>query len=191
MPNKKDISIDTNESKVLLIIRHAKSSWELGTLSDFDRPLNDRGKKDAPMMAKRLLDKKIKIDAFISSPAKRAKKTAELFCEQYNQSIESIEFIASLYHAGIDDFYDTAVQLDDRFDTVAIFSHNPGITYFVNTLSEQFQIDDMPTCGIFAIRIQTKKWADFKSESKEFIFFDYPKNINNINFLMPAPQTIK
>ncbi|NDE10491.1 MAG: histidine phosphatase family protein [Chitinophagia bacterium] len=182
MPNKKDISIDTNESKVLLIIRHAKSSWELGTLSDFDRPLNDRGKKDAPMMAKRLLDKKIKIDAFISSPAKRAKKTAELFCEQYNQSIESIEFIASLYHAGIDDFYDTAVQLDDRFDTVAIFSHNPGITYFVNTLSEQFQIDDMPTCGIFAIRIQTKKWADFKSASKEFIFFDYPKNINNINF---------
>jgi len=87
-----------------------------------------------------------------------------------------------LYHAGIDDFYDTAVQLDDRFDTVAIFSHNPGITYFVNTVSDQFQIDDMPTCGIFAIRIQTKKWADFKSASKEFIFFDYPKNKNNINF---------
>ena len=72
MPYKKNNSIDKNESKILLIIRHAKSSWEVGTLSDFDRPLNDRGKKDAPMMAKRLLDKKIKIDAFVSSPAKRA-----------------------------------------------------------------------------------------------------------------------
>ena len=76
MPYKKNISIDTSESKILLIIRHAKSSWELGTLNDFDRPLNDRGKKDAPMMAKRLLDKKIKIDAFVSSPAKRAKKNS-------------------------------------------------------------------------------------------------------------------
>jgi phosphohistidine phosphatase len=87
-----------------------------------------------------------------------------------------------LYHAGIDDFYSAAEQLDDRFETVAIFSHNPGITCFVNTLSEQLQIDNMPTCGIFAIKAQTKKWADFKSADKEFIFFDYPKNINNINF---------
>ena len=175
MPYNKIISIDTSESKILLIIRHAKSSWELGTLSDFDRPLNDRGKKDAPMMAKRLLDKKIKIDAFVSSPAKRAKKTAEFFCEEYSQSIDSIEFIASLYHAGVDDFYTVAEQLDDHFNTVAIFSHNPGITYFVNTLSDQLQIDDMPTCSIFAIKVQTKKWGEFKQAKKEFIFFDYPK----------------
>ena len=177
MPIIKNISFDTIESKTLLIVRHAKSSWELGPLSDFDRPLNDRGKKDAPMMAKRLLDKKIKIDAFISSPAKRAKNTAEIFCEQYNQSIESIEFIASLYHAGVDDFYAVVEQLDDRLDTVAVFSHNPGITYFVNSLTDQLQIDDMPTCGIFAIRVQKQKWTEFKSAIKEFLFFDYPKNI--------------
>ena len=128
-------------------------------------------------MAKRLLDKKIKIDAFVSSPAKRAKNTAELFCEQFNQPIESIEYIASLYHAGVDDFYAALEQLDNRFDTVAIFSHNPGITYFVNSLTDQVQIDDMPTCAIFAIRIQSKKWAEFKSANKEFVFFDYPKNI--------------
>ena len=67
------------EVKTLLIIRHAKSSWDIGTLNDFDRSLNDRGKRDAPMMAKRLIDKTIMIDAFVSSPAKRAKKTAEWF----------------------------------------------------------------------------------------------------------------
>ena len=64
--------------KTLLLIRHAKSSWDNFALTDFDRPLNDRGKNDAPEMAKRLIDKKINIDAFISSPAKRAKKTAKL-----------------------------------------------------------------------------------------------------------------
>ena len=67
-------------SKTLLIIRHAKSSWDIGTLTDFERPLNERGKRDAPEMAARLKKRNIKIDAFVSSPAKRAKKTAELFC---------------------------------------------------------------------------------------------------------------
>ena len=79
MPDKNIVSLDTADSKILLLVRHAKSSWEIGTLSDFERSLNERGKKDAPMMAKRLIDKKIKIDAFVASPAKRAKKTAELF----------------------------------------------------------------------------------------------------------------
>ena len=175
MPDKNNISLDTADSKILLVVRHAKSSWEIGTLSDFERSLNERGKKDAPMMAKRLIDKKIKIDAFVASPAKRAKKTAELFCEQYHQPTDSIEFISSLYHAGEEDFYAVVEQLDDRFDTVAIFSHNPGITYFVNTLSEQVQVDDMPTCGIYAIKVHTKKWSDFKKAKKEFLFFDYPK----------------
>ncbi len=72
--------------KTLLLVRHAKSSWNDLTLSDFDRPLNDRGKDDAPQMAKRIKDKKIKIDLFISSPAKRAKKTANIFMEIFDEN---------------------------------------------------------------------------------------------------------
>ena len=64
----------------LLLIRHAKSDWGDFSLPDFDRPLNERGKRDAPVMAQRLLDKKITIDAFVSSPAKRAKKNSQSFC---------------------------------------------------------------------------------------------------------------
>jgi len=79
--------------KTLLVIRHAKSSWEIATISDFERSLNERGKKDVPVMAQRLLDKKIAIDAFVSSPAKRAKKTAELFCNAYNKNKEDIRQI--------------------------------------------------------------------------------------------------
>ena len=71
--------------KTLLLIRHAKSSWDDPGLSDYERPLNDRGKKDAPMMAERLYERGIKIDAFISSPARRARKTAEQFVKQYKK----------------------------------------------------------------------------------------------------------
>jgi phosphohistidine phosphatase len=161
--------------KTLLIIRHAKSSWDIGSLSDFERPLNDRGKKDAPEMAKRLLDKKILIDVFISSPAKRAKKTAEFFCSVYNRKEEDIVFISALYHASTAIFYETIEEINNTFTSVALFSHNPGITTFVNELVQSVNIDNMPTCGIFAIKIDSDNWKDFRKSKKELLFFDYPK----------------
>lgn len=177
MTESKQIPQDDSSptSKTLLIVRHAKSSWDVGTLNDFERPLNDRGKKDAPQMAKRLLDRNIPIDAFVSSPAKRAKKTAELFCETYGKKEDSIFYVTMLYHAGGDVLNDVVTQLDDTFDTVAIFSHNPGITAFVNTLNPEVQIDNMPTCGVFAVRLPIAKWAEFNKAKREFLFFDYPK----------------
>jgi len=179
MPDSKETISATpfvGGAKTLLIVRHAKSSWEIGTLSDFERSLNDRGKKDAPVMAKRLIDRNIFIDAFVSSPAKRAKKTAEIFCEAYGKKADDIELVSMLYHPEVDNFYETIEQLENESETVAIFSHNPGITEFVNTLTDAVRIDNMPTCGVFAIQIQSDKWADFKKTKKQFLFFDYPKN---------------
>ena len=165
---------NTQGVKQLLLIRHAKSDWSTPSLSDFDRPLNERGKHDAPMMAKRLLDKKISIDAFVSSPAKRAKKTAGEFAKKYEHDRDSILFIEELYAAPEEIFYEVIAGLDDRFNTVAIFSHNPGITDFANGLTDA-RIDNIPTCGIFAIRLHADHWADFAKGKKEFWFADYPK----------------
>jgi phosphohistidine phosphatase len=161
--------------KILLVVRHAKSSWDVETLNDFERPLNERGKKDAPAMAKRLIDKNIPVELFVSSPAKRAKKTAELFCETYGKSPDSIEYVSMLYHATTDVFYEVVEHLDDSSGIVALFSHNPGITEFVNTLTEDENIANLPTCGIYAIQVHLKKWSDFKKAKKEFLFLDYPK----------------
>ena len=163
--------------KTLLIIRHAKSSWDIATLNDFDRSLNDRGKKDAPIMAQRLLDKKIKIDSFVSSPAKRAKKTAEFFCAAYKKNKDDIILISALYHAASTVFFEVVEQLNDDDDTVAVFSHNPGITDFVNQLVADVNIDNMPTCSIFAVQIDIAKWKDFAKAKKELLFFEYPKGI--------------
>lgn len=164
-----------NAIKTLFVIRHAKSSWDITNLNDFERPLNERGKKDAPMMAKRLVDKKVAIDVFISSPAKRAKKTASLFGAAYGKTEEDIIFRTMLYQAPAEVFYELVEQIEDQFNNVAIFSHNPGITEFVNSLVDSVKIDNMPTCGVFAIQAHTDKWKDFKKSKKEFLFFDYPK----------------
>jgi phosphohistidine phosphatase len=160
--------------KQLLLVRHAKSDWSTPSLSDFDRPLNDRGKKDAPVMAERLLDKKIKIDAFISSPAKRAKKTASIFAKAYKIDKDDIIFKEVLYGAAVDAFYDVISKVSDKYESIAVFSHNPGITDFANSLTEA-RIDNIPTCGIFAIKIDTKHWKDFAEAKKELLFVDYPK----------------
>lgn len=161
--------------KKLFIIRHAKSDQSFFG-NDFERPLNERGKQDALLMAKRFFETGITIDAFVSSPAKRAKKTAQIFFSVFGEPQDEIILISALYHAPVDVFYEVISMLPDTFNTVAIFSHNPGITHFVNSLQTDGNIDNMPTCGIFAVQINTKFWKELKLATKSFLFFDYPKN---------------
>lgn len=162
--------------KTLLLIRHAKSSWDHAMISDMDRPLNDRGKRDAPAMAKRLLKATIKIDLFVSSPAKRARKTASLFMEEYQRPEEELQIVPELYHAEIQAFRDVITALDNRYASVALFSHNPGITAFANTLTS-VRLDNMPTCGIFAVTSLAADWSGFTTAGITFWFFDYPKSL--------------
>lgn len=162
--------------KQLFIIRHAKSDQRFFG-NDFERPLNERGRSDAPVMAKRLLDKKYTINALVSSPAVRAKRTAELFGETLNLPLKEIVSISALYHARPEVFYEVISNLPDEFETVAIFSHNPGITNFVNSLETAVQIDNMPTCAIFAVSADTINWSGFSKAKKKFLFFDHPKKV--------------
>jgi phosphohistidine phosphatase len=161
--------------KTLLVIRHAKSSWDPAILNDFDRPLNERGKKDARAMARRLIQNKIPIDLFVASPAKRAKKTAVLFAQEFKKNEEDIFYIPGLYHAPAHVFIEVVKGLDNAYSHVAVFSHNPGITAFVNMLGT-VQLDNMPTCAVFGISIDADEWQAFSIAKKEFLFFDFPKN---------------
>lgn len=162
------------QMKVLILVRHAKSDWGDPGLGDFDRPLNERGKKDAPAMAARLAEKKVEIDAIVSSPAKRAAKTAKAFAEVLEIKKKNFAFIDELYLAAPSVFFTVIEKLDDDYKTVALFSHNEGITDFANQLTD-VRIDNIPTCGVFAVKADCKKWADFRNAKKEFWFFDYPK----------------
>ena len=161
--------------KSVLIVRHAKSSWDDPALSDFDRPLNERGKLDAPMMAKRLLERKVSIDAFISSPAKRAKKTATIFAREYGLRKDDVILFDDLYEPSTEDFYNAIEKAPAKAKAIALFAHNPGITDFVNSLSET-RLDDMPTCAVFAVKVKIEKWSEFRQAAREFWFFDCPKS---------------
>jgi phosphohistidine phosphatase len=162
--------------KTLLIVRHAKSSWDNTALNDIDRPLNDRGKRDGPVMAGRLIKAGIRIDLFVSSPAKRARHTAEIFAHGFGTKEKDIILLQQLYHAQVQDFKEVVTGLDDQYESVALFSHNPGITAFANILTS-VRLDNMPTCSIFAVTGMATHWKDFLSAGMTFWFFDYPKSI--------------
>lgn len=162
--------------KTLLLIRHAKSSWDNFSLKDEERPLNDRGKKAATEMAGRLLKKKIAINAFLSSPAKRALTTAQYFTKVYGANKNDIIIVPGLYMPNMEAFIQTIRNAPAGAGSIALFSHNNGITDFANNLSAT-RIDHMPTCAVFAVKCNLTQWSDFEVGVNDFYFFDYPKKV--------------
>lgn len=161
--------------KTIYLIRHAKSSWDEPGLSDFERPLNERGKRDAPRMAEKLRNRGAAIEHILSSTAKRALRTAEAFARANGIGYEDVERRDELYLAPPDRYRSVIATLDDRYDRVAIVGHNEGITEFANELGVG-RIDDMPTCSVFAVSADVSRWKEFMSSGKEFLLFLYPKN---------------
>ena len=161
--------------KTLLIVRHAKSSSADQGQADFDRSLNKRGKEDSIEMAKRVSKVVDRIDAFVSSPAKRARKTAEKFAIQYGVEKDQLLLKPNLYEPNLDDFYEVVENLDNSFETVALFSHNPGITDFANS-QNCMNIFNMPTGSVFAVKINTEKWSEIRIADRKFLFFYLPKD---------------
>lgn len=127
-------------------------------------------------MAKRLHKKKIPIDAILSSPAKRAKSTAEYFAKEYDIPKKKIILIPELYMASSETFVKTIRDAPKKADSIALFSHNEGITQFANSLSEA-RVDNMPTCSVFAVKADIDNWNEFEPGKTEFYFFDYPKSL--------------
>lgn len=143
------------------------------TLDDFDRPLNKRGKSDAPFMAQKLNYKNIHPDIIISSPAKRAKSTAKAF-KDILEFKDKIKFDDSLYDADLCDIEKVIKNIDDRYTTSFVFSHNPAINEFAQ---KHLNIDEnIPTCGITGVEFRCKEWKDALKSAKKLLLFDYPKN---------------
>lgn len=158
--------------KTLLLVRHAKSDWPVD-VEDFDRPLNEVGIINAPKMARLLKEKSVEIDTFISSPAKRALHTCELFSEIFEKSYSTDK---TLYNPRESNFENLIYGLDDSVNSVALFSHNNGISNFANSLTEE--IVNLPTSGVVAYEIDCENWSDFEMAKKRFLFFYSPKNFN-------------
>jgi len=163
--------------KTLIIIRHAKSSWDASSIDDFERPLNDRGKRDAPRMGKRFKEKDIHPDLLLSSPAKRALSTAKRIAKELKYPKDNIKTDRRLYHADEETMLTVVRELKDKLHVVMIFSHNPGLTEFVNSLMDgDLDIDNVPTCGVVAFQFNFDSWKDLDWGKGKLLFFDYPKS---------------
>ncbi|MEK6476856.1 histidine phosphatase family protein [Catalinimonas sp. 4WD22] len=161
--------------KTLFLIRHAKSSWDDPSLDDFDRPLNDRGKKDAPKMGKRLKKQKIHPDLMVSSTAKRAKKTAQAIADALDYAEKHIQWRDELYHAGPETILRVIQKVDDKVGQLFLFGHNPGLTDIANRIGAS-PIDNIVTTGIYALQLDITSWQDAQLNGKaKLLFYDYPK----------------
>jgi phosphohistidine phosphatase len=160
--------------KKLYVIRHAKSSWDNPLQDDFDRPLNKRGERDAPRMAKRLKEKRITPDLMLTSPANRALSTCEKIAHILQYAPGKIKTERSLYHANEDEILMVVKKLNEKHDEVIIIGHNPGLTNFVNKLTDA-RIDNIPTCGIVACFMDVDSWKKITWDSGKVDFFDFPK----------------
>ena len=158
----------------LLLIRHAKSSWDDMSLEDFDRPLNDRGKNNAPLIGKKILTYDLSIKLIISSPATRAQQTAQLIAKEISYREELIEYENNLYHGGIEDFLEALYPHQE--ETILMFGHNPGIHSFSYWLCEEPK-ENLPTCGVVFIKILRDEWTQVEKNSGRLISFDYPKKL--------------
>lgn len=161
--------------KTLYLIRHAKSSWDDLSLEDFERPLNTRGKQDAPKMGKRLKKLKIMPDLVVSSPAKRAAKTAKKITKEIGYAAEDIAFIDNLYHASMNDLLHIVQNIPSSVDNLMLFGHNPGLTDFANAVCEN-DIDNIVTAGVYTLQFEVNDWNQIKFNKKgKLLFYDYPK----------------
>jgi len=160
--------------KTLYVARHAKSSWDNPKLDDFDRPLNNRGKKDAPLMGEMLKKRNCMPDIIITSPAKRAKKTANKIAGKLNFNKHLILKDKRLYHAGVNVIASVISEVDEAYDKLMIFGHNPGFTDFVNHISDA-GLDNIPTCGVVIIKFDIDSWQDISSTKGAIEAFEYPK----------------
>lgn len=159
--------------KYLYLVRHAKSDWKNIGLSDFERPLNERGNTDKKTMGKRLKEKSIKLDSFISSSAKRTTQTSIALAKEIDYSTKEIKFFEELYHASPSVMLSIINKTDIENNNLLLVGHNPGISMLCDYLCN-YSVD-FPTLGIAKISFETEDWMEVSTQTGTLEWFDFPK----------------
>lgn len=160
--------------KTLFLIRHAKSSRDDPTLHDKERPLNGRGKRDAPEMGERLAKSDAKPDVILSSPAVRALATAELIVRKLDYKVKDIVVDERLYAATSEDLLQIIRELGDKSKCVMLVGHNPELTELAHRLASK--ITDMPTCAVAEFTFDTTSWSTVGQREPIKVTLNRPKH---------------
>lgn len=157
-------------------MRHAKSDWTDDNLSDFDRPLNERGSTEAPKIGKELQKIDIFPDIIYSSPANRAKSTTLIIAEKINYKNEII-YIDNFYFGNYNDVLKTVKSTSDNFENMMIVGHNPTWETLVNRLKTDNNYFEMTTANLVIITFQVEKWQDISEKSGKTQLILKPKDV--------------
>ncbi len=160
--------------KTLTLMRHAKSSWKNPGLPDHMRPLNKRGRRDAPMMGRRLAEQGPPVELIVSSPAVRALETAEAMAQEMEYPWDEIATDDDLYEADGAEILMVIERQDDWIDHLMLIGHNPGLTELVNTLA-RLGVENVPTSGVVRLSYDVGHWGQISEVEPARVTFDYPK----------------
>ena len=160
--------------KTLYLVRHAKSSWKYPKLDDFERPLNKRGRKNAPFMGSLLRDLNVSPDLIVSSPANRAAMTARIIAAALDYPLEDIQYSEAIYEFGEKVLIDAVKEIDDAVNQAMVVGHNPATNGLANYIGDQ-PVGNIPTCGVFCVELDIASWSNIKAHCGKVKFFEYPK----------------
>jgi phosphohistidine phosphatase len=163
--------------KKLYLVRHAKSNWSYPELKDFDRPLDERGHRDAPMMAGFIKKQEIFPDLLLTSTAQRALTTAYYFGFTFEIDEQQIQKTNALYHASKKEIAKIIQSIDNQNNIVFLFGHNPGISETLQAFNDTEYVADMSTCAVAHIDLNIKKWSDFSFKKGEIREIWKPKDL--------------
>jgi phosphohistidine phosphatase len=149
--------------KTLLVLRHAKSSWKDFTLADYQRPLNKRGKRDAPKVGHLLREDGLVPELILSSPAIRARTTAEIVAEESGYEGE-IEYFPDFYPGDPQSYIEALNHLSDEYRYVMVVGHNPGLEELLETLTGDWL--SLPTAALAQILFSIKSWRELDEETE-------------------------
>jgi phosphohistidine phosphatase len=159
--------------KRLILLRHAKSSWNHPEMRDFERPLNERGKREAEKMGARLRERGVAPDRIVSSPAVRAAQTAEIVAAALDYPEDEIVREDAVYDASVGDLLRCIQDLDDANVQVLLIGHNPGMSSLAKHLTGR-DLGDLPTCGALVIEFDLASWSEIAWNQCRFLFFEHP-----------------
>ena len=161
-------------TKSLHIVRHGKSSWDFEDISDIDRPLSPRGINNAYLMARKLSERKVVPDLFLTSPANRALYTSIIFARILKFPYDRIIIEDNIYMGYTEDLIDLIRNQKESSSHILIFGHNPAFTSLANHLMDHY-LDNIPTSGIVSLSYKIDSWEEIGKAKPEKDFFDYPK----------------
>ncbi len=159
--------------KTIYLLRHAKSSWDDARLTDFERPLNRRGLENAPRVGAKISENRFQIDLIVSSPAERAKQTANIVAEAANVKGE-IKFDERIYEASAQSLLKVISETADEKKSVLLVGHNPGLENFIEVLTGK--TETMPTAALAVIDLNVDKWNEVTSDCGKLLKLFRPED---------------